>query len=307
MIALIEVGRDSPTATIRPQMKLFAAIFALLLAVFLLENSFDYKLSAKLKSHKTSDIEPKAYTSSLIIKGSSGIGVFKDIQVPVNNDLQSRGDGTLTKTEFQDHAGFPLSLAVRYATVFGSFRWSNGGELLSISASSGPIETQSSSYGRISLSSDFDYLFLVGSMNAFVGSKLEARRTSFNNLSNGHHVNSGIVGLRAGLEKHLSYKFQGFAGIAPVSEFRYHDTNSFAGNRMKSSSTEMAELGLEASFNLHKNAWLDIGFEQEYLLVHIDDVSEYDSFGLAVTPTSLPNRVYDFETTILKLGFHKSF
>jgi hypothetical protein len=272
-----------------------------LLFVGLLYAPADY--SAKLVSKK----KGRKDKSSVTFNGGSGVGVFKDIQVPINDFAQTRGDGAMPAEEFQNHMGFPLFVGLKYKNVLGNWRPKVGAELLSISAASGPPATQSSSYTRFNLGTGIDYLFNLGSLKSHIGLQVNARRSSFDNLSNGHHINAAYVGLNVGIIKRRSFKVSSFAAVAPVSELRFHKGNNVAGNKFASGSSNVSEMGFMTSLNISKHAWFDIGYEQEKALLKIEDVSDYNGFGLGVTPTAQSNRVYSFTTDILRLGFHKNF
>lgn len=259
--------------------------------------------AAKLTSHK----RVREDTSTVTFRGGSGVGVFKDIQVPVNEYAQHRGDGSEPKEEFLDHVGFPLFVGLDVSDDFGNWRTKYGFDLMSITSSGGESQIQTSSYSRVNLGSGLDYIYGAGAYKTHIGTRLNLRRSSFENLSNGHHINAAYTGISAGILKEGSFSVEAFAAAAPVSEFRFHSGNSVNGNKFESATSKVAEFGLLTSFNIYRNAWFDLGAEQERAVVTIDDVSEYDGFGLGVTPTLQPNRVYDFATTVLRVGFHKNF
>jgi hypothetical protein len=260
------------------------------------------KFEAKLKSRNQAD----GSNSALVVTGGTGMAVFKDIQVPVNIEEGSRGDGSVAADEFQDHSGFPLYLSIGYFSQSQLWRPMVSMDFTKVTASAGPPATQSASYSRINLLGGIDRRFALTDMSGFLGVRTHARRSSFNNVSSGHHINAGLVGVAAGIEQTRRFKVESFFSMAPISTFNYH-TDGFGGKKFQSATSEMMEFGLLSSFNMHQNAWFDIGAEQERALVKIGDVQEYDSFGLAVTPTNAPERVYDISTTILKIGFRKNF
>ena len=271
------------------------------------------QLPAKIATSKTADgISPGLDVTGHI---GSGIGIFQDIQVPVNEAEQMRADGRQISDENADHFGLPLAVGLGVEggarDEFGEgFGWTAGSDALQIRASSGPSATQSSSYARVSLGAGTAYHFPVGSLRASVGGDLSLRRSAFSNVSNGHYVQSTLVGGAASLGgTGMMVAMRG--AVAPIAHFGYYDGSMFSGHDFKQSETTVSEFGVTASFllkeRLGKDVWLDLGFQRESIRTTIDNIDEYDGFGLTILPTQTPSRIYDLATTMATIAVRKSF
>jgi hypothetical protein len=242
------------------------------------------------------------------VSGGTGLGSFQDIQVPFNEEANQRGDGTLVQDENQTHTGFPLMAGIGFSwQANDAIRWSLVSlDGLQMRASTGPSETQSSSYSRVDLGTKLDYSFGLGSLKANIGASAGLRRSSWSNVSSGHYVNAAMIEASAGLSGQ-SAAVEVYGGIAPVAHFGYSSAALFGGSDFKKSTASLNEAGAKVSFPLRPNVWLDTGVEREEAKVTIADVSEYNNFGLAVFNPDQPSRAYDLVTMVAKVGFRKAF
>lgn len=249
----------------------------------------------------------KAASSSwnVTFTGNTGFGQFQDIQVPVNEQAGLRADGKSVATENADHIGMLLQGEAGLGYKSGSMLYDFKLNVMQMNATTGPAETQSSSYSRYVLGPTAKYLTTIDSYAVSIGADAEARRSTFSNVSNGHYIESILIGLNASIGIERRWLLEGHAGMAPVAHFGFSNGKGFRGDQFKSSTTDLAALRLTGSFDIRDKTWLCVGVEQEKASVQIADVSEYDDFGLGVSPTVQKGRSYDLATTTVTFGFRK--
>ena len=241
----------------------------------------------------------------LVFAAASGVGVFQDIQVPYNEYTGTRGDGTSATEENRDHMGLPLMGTLGIAMRFDRLTWDLALDLMQMRASTGPADTQSSSYNRINAGTGLRYKYRISDFTTYWGLHLQARRSTFNNVSSGHYLDTMMIRISAGMHLTKSWIVDGWFATAPYATFGYNN----GGNRtaFKNSTSEVNEFGLLSSLRLHKNTWFDLGVEQEKATVTISDVEEYNNFGLNVSPSRQPSRLYTLSTSVIRAGFRKTF
>jgi hypothetical protein len=240
--------------------------------------------------------------------GATGFGLFQDIQVPVNEVAGVRGDGKTAAEENATHAGILLGGSIGISYRHESILYESSFDVMQMNSASGPAETQSSSYNRMSLATGAKYLLKLSSYQSFIGTSVAVRRSSFNNVSNGHYIEAILIDLNIGIAREKNWSLQANAGTAPTAHFGFNTGKGFRGERFQNSSTKLSHFGLLNSYNVAgSSTWIDLGLEQERATVVIGDVNEYDNFGLSVTPTSQSARAYDLATTSVTVGFRKLF
>jgi hypothetical protein len=247
--------------------------------------------------------------SAVTVRGGMGVGSFQDIQVPYHEQYEVRGDGTAAQEENVDHAGLLLEAGIGKQTGSGSWIWQIFDfDALQIKSSGGPAATQASSYSRLNLQSGLSYRFAVTDLIGATGLTAGVRRSSFNNVSSAHYIESVLIGLKGGLTGH-SHALQGSFAVAPMARFGYSEDGMFGGRRFEKSKASLYEATLQYSYLLQQDVWLDLGAAQESAHVEIEDVNEYNAlgYGLSVRDTARPNRVYDLSTVAIRLGFRKAF
>jgi hypothetical protein len=246
---------------------------------------------------------------AVTIHGGSGIGSFQDIQVPYNEGFEVRGDGTAVQEENVEHSGFLLQAGIGKESRRGAWLWQIFEfDALQIKSSGGPAATQASSYSRLNLESRIAYTFGLGAQGGSVGLKGGVRRSSFNNVSSAHYLQSVMVGLTAGIAGEL-HGLEASVAFAPVTKFGYSEDGMFGGKDFKKSRSSLFEAGIQYSYALRENVWLDVGMEQEAVKAEIEDVNEYNDlgYGLSVQDSTRPTRSYDLNTVAARVGFRKAF
>ncbi len=242
---------------------------------------------------------------SIGVKAATGYGVFQDIQLPTSDASGLRADGTTSVEENKTHVGLPLIASVGFDYRVSRTIFEMSLEYLDMQSTAGPADTQSSSYNRISLVSGLKQLYPVGGYKAVFGAQLIGRRSSYNNVSTGHYIDSVMFQGNLGIEKSSRWMVEGFYSMAPYAQFGY---NSGSGReKFSNSTTALSMFGIHSSLNLYKTTWLDLGVDVEKAKISIDSVEDYESYGLSVAPTSQPSRIYNMATMVVRAGFHKTF
>lgn len=246
---------------------------------------------------------------AVTVHGASGVGTFQDIQVPYNEQYEIRGDGTAIQEENIGHQGLLLNAGIgkempRGRWLFQAFEF----DALQIKSSGGPAATQASSYSRLNLESGATYRFPLGGLKASSGLKGGLRRTSYNNVSSAHYIESLLVGLTAGLSGEL-HAFNATLAVAPMTRFGYSEDGMFGGKEFQKSKASLFEVSAAYSYTLQDNVWLDLGVSQESARIELEDVNEYNELGyaLSVLDSSNPTRSYAMSTVAARIGFRKAF
>jgi hypothetical protein len=246
---------------------------------------------------------------AVTVHGGSGVGAFQDIQVPYNEQYEMRGDGTAVQEENIDHSGLLLEAGLGKDTQSGHWLWQIADfDAMQIKSSGGPASTQAASYTRFNLQTGVSYNFALGNMLASTGVKGGVRRSSFNNVSSSHYIESVLVGLTAGLTGH-AHALEASAAVAPMTRFGYIEYGMFGGTEFQKSKSSLFEASVQYSYNLRESVWLDVGLDQETAKVEIEDVREYNDlgYGLSVEDTTRPTRSYDLNTVAARVGVRKTF
>jgi len=239
--------------------------------------------------------------------GGSGLGLFQDIQVPVNEIDEVRGDGSAIGEENQNHFGIPLFAGIGYRTDQGSFVYDTVAlEGTYVRASTGSSANQAASYTRLELSSAARYYLQENKIGLWFGMRGGIRRSFFNNISDSHFVESGILRVSAGFQRR-DFAVTSFFGYAPLSRVGYTAEGYTGGAFFKTASAQVSEAGITTSFKISPNALFDIGLEQESIRMKINDIMEYNGLGLTVTHAKQNERDYTLSTVMMKVGVRKLF
>ncbi len=239
--------------------------------------------------------------------GGSGLGLFQDIQVPVNEIDEVRGDGSAIGEENQNHFGFPLFAGIGYRSYSGSIIYDAVTlEGTHVRSTGGATQSQTASYTRLDLSSAARYYIQANKTGLWLGMRAGLRRSFFNNISDSHFVESGILRGSAGYQT-SSVLLTGFFGYAPVSRVGYTAEGFTGGSFFKTAKAQVSEAGITSSFKISQNALFDLSLEQESIQMQIDDIMEYNGLGLTVTPGNQNSRDYNLSTVMMKIGVRKLF
>ena len=280
-------------------------VFASVLLSLCSSNSFAQDEDPGLRVRTVKVLPPD--DEGMFAYGGTGIGIFQDIQVPINEIDEVRGDGSAIGEENQNHFGFPLFAGIGYRSYSGNVVYDvvalEGTHMRAASAGS---QSQSSSYTRLDLNSAARYYFQANKTGLWLGMRAGVRRSFFNNISDSHFVESGILRASAGYQR-SSFTVTGFFGYAPVSRVGYTAEGFTGGAFFRTAKAQVSEAGLTSSFKISPNALLDLGVEQEAIRMQINDIMEYNGLGLTVTPANQNSRDYNLSTVMMKVGIRKLF
>jgi hypothetical protein len=265
------------------------------------------ELSAKVKATKKSEDRSGP---TIGFQAGTGFGIFQDVQVPLatnEREEQMRGDGKSVGEENADHMGTPLyaGLSLQVGDP-GKLSYEAQIDHLMMRATSGPAETQSASYARTNLVGGARYAFGRGGFRPTVAAHAILRRSSFNNVSNGHYVNARLLRGGIGLRSE-ALSVEAYASYAPYTEFGFNSGKGFFGGKaFDNGSASMSELGLLYSHKIHEAVWIDLGVEQEIVQATLGRVGDYSSLGLAVAAPAA-KREYELVTSTARIGVRKQF
>lgn len=250
--------------------------------------------------------EPSPYT--VTAHAGAGLGVFQDIQVPMNDEANRRADGTASGTENADHAGIPLIVGIGGSYKSGSLTYNFiSFDAVQMRATTGPAESQSASYSRVQLSSGATYERPLGDdWSGSIGLRVGARRSSFNNVSSSHYVEAALVGASLGL-KTSTLELSAFGNVAAKARFGYSQDVILGGEAFAHSTATLAEFGIGAAFAIAPRVFLDTGLEQERCSVTMTNLVDYNKFGLSAEDNVHPTRAYNLATSIARIGIRKEF
>ena len=246
--------------------------------------------------------------TGVFLSVGSGIGSFQDIQVPMNQRTGVRADGTTDTAENLTHMGVPIYGSLGFdAPTDSSWRW----RLFELSgikmgAATGAPGTSDATYSRIDLSSSVVRTMGVGHYKLASTAQIAIRRTGFNNTSESHFINAGLVAGRMRLSR-SNYSWEVRGEYAPIAHFGFSPRGFFGGSFFPGSSAQLAGGGTTVLLPLQRGVWLEMGADTEIAKVSIADVSEYRGYGLAARNLDNSGRSYKLVTNTLHLGFRKEF
>lgn len=271
-----------------------------------------HALKSLVKSPEKSSVHEWEAGSHLGVEVGSGVGSFKDLQVPINHKADTRADGRPIGEENVSHLGFPLFLSLDWhlkPSQTSSWHWIPVGlDIARMSAMTGGDETLSASYGRLSLGTSVYYFAPLngnGSAIAILGGKMEGRRSSFGNVSTAHYIQSTVFAGSLGMAWRR-FKILGTAGVAPSAEFGYSDDLIMGGHKISSSSAELNEYGIDMSWALTDQVSFNFGYSVENIHATIGDIREYGQFSLGVDDQP-GSRDYILSTSMAKFTIRKLF
>lgn len=298
-------------------MKILRSVsWLLILSLFSILNSLG--LSLRAASVGSSDIEDpalkpvnsfrKVSTSPWAVDtfGATGVGLFRDIQVPVHRILEVRADGRKIGAENQPHLG--LIFAGKIAPVFGTKEFKLKPLSLSLMRMSTLLsnaDTFGSSYSRVELLSQGELIVPLGRPSLALEMGAGYRRSEFTNGSTGHYVS--FIPLQFGGGFNFSrWSLKGYGSISLQGQVGYTEGFLWGGSPLKGATTEYTGLGGSSEFRMTPAASLVLGIDQEMVRIKIPDVNAYEAFGLKVFDPRT-TRDYNMVTSSLTLGIRKLF
>lgn len=252
-------------------------------------------------------------SSGMQLHLGSGIGVFQDLQVPVDTEAGLRIDGTVpSEGENTTHAGFPIFGGLTFHwpasnLANGLLRYSIATEALQVEASTGNPETRTAGYARLEVKPMAEWSFSLFDQGFFTGASLAVRRSLFKNVSDGHFADTAMSRITLGMEAPGTARLQAFAGFAPVSRFSYDTGKGFQSSTMKGTSTTATEFGVGLNYHIWNTTWFDFSAEQEVISVRLASTDAYSAYGLDTAALRETSRDYNLQTTLIKAGLRRVF
>jgi hypothetical protein len=240
------------------------------------------------------------------IDGGTGVGSFKDIQLPINRFDEVRVDGTRIGQENTDHLGFAFGggVAAHYLGAgFGIIPLQI--DMWRMLAQSGEPETLGSAYNRVQVGSESYVRFGTANSGGTLGVNVALRRSTFSNMSSSHFVMSVPIGVRAAWDGRLG-SLSAAVQHSPHSELGYSESLLFGGQAIGGSSVSLTSLKTKGEWRLTRDAWFVVGAYYETIKAEIRDLKSYEKFGFDVEDPR-PSRTYDLTTSMVTIGVRRVF
>lgn len=238
--------------------------------------------------------------------GLSGLGVYRDIQVPINRDYEMRADGRKIGEENAEHLSYILG-----GTISPSWRGKQWRVkplelgMMRMTPMAGPSDTLNSAYTRFDLRTQVEWGTSFGKQRVTLDGTVGWRRSEFNNGSDSHFVAAFPVGLGAKVA-FPAWSIRAYGHTALGSQFGYSQALLFGGSEVLGSKAELMDYGCMGEFRITPLAWLLVGAEMESIRIQIPNVKAYEPFGLTVQDPR-KSRDYIQATSSLTLGVRKLF
>jgi hypothetical protein len=248
--------------------------------------------------------EQKGQPLGVTIEGNTGFASFQHLQVPLDESLGVRADGNPSGPDVSSHTGLPVRGKIGLNYQFAHGYADTGIEYTKIWGLVGAESTPSASYSRFAFDSGLSLGYGGGWLRPFAVLRAGWRRSGFYNVSSGHYIDAAVLRGGAGVET-SGWRLLGIVGKTPWTRMAYDGTDST--DKLGSAKVEVTTAELSSSWHIHGRTWLDFGYDQELTSIVIQDIADYEKFGLNVLPSRQRTRAYDLETGIFRVGFRKSF
>ena len=238
--------------------------------------------------------------------GASGLGSFRDIQIPINRYFDMRADGRRIGAENEAHMGLVLGGQVGPIWQLRNIKLRPFSvSLVRMTAISGPSETLNSSYNRLTLDSKMEWVVSLGRPSLTIEFGAGFRRSEFSNTSSGHYVASIPVGFGLGFG-FPHWLIKGFGHYGLQNQVGYSESLFFGGGALKGATADLTDFGIMGEVRLTSAAWLELGIEQESARIQIPNVKTYEEFGFEIEDPKR-KRDYNMTTSSLTVGVRKTF
>ncbi|MBM4251345.1 MAG: hypothetical protein FJ146_05200 [Deltaproteobacteria bacterium] len=239
---------------------------------------------------------------------SSGVGLFQDIQVPMNPRTGVRANGSTDKAENQTHLGIPIGLAIGQERALGAHWHVRPWEITGtkMGASNGAPGTNNATYTRLGLSSGLRRTWTAGAWQLDLGGHVELRRSAFGNAAESHFINATLLGSQLRLGSG-NYSLEVGGEVAPKATFGYSPGGFFGGSPFPGSTAKLMGYSIVNALLIDRNVWIDLGLSTEMATVVIPDVSYYEGYGLAARNLDSSSRRYQLTTQTVRLGLRRLF
>lgn len=252
--------------------------------------------------------------TATIFEIRTGVGSFRDIQLPIWGDEFDygdgllRADGTVTKLDNGFHIGVPLQGGVTRKWLSGQKSLELSLIYTTLSHLAGDAELSASSYQKISLDVTPSIFLKTSGIPFFLGLKTSYVRSDYSNLTSAHAVTGLLTGpkIRFGKLDRLHVECDFLYDLVPSFHYR-KSTAFFALEKMPEAEVRHQMIDLTISKSFKEAIVTELGLQHSSMNVFIPNLSSYSLFGLAVSPLSRRSKSYVLNTNILFLGIKKIF
>jgi hypothetical protein len=273
---------------------------------FLFSEAFALAQSPDVSSEKKPVLTKSSSAFRVVASLESGIGAYQDIQLPAGSLRGFRADGRRIGIENVNHVGVPVrgGFQIEYGTylrnIFADFN------LMRMTSLVSPREVSDSQYDRTEANFGGKWgarLFGVSSVS--VSAIMGYRKTEFQNISNGHYVESVLPRLGIGLNPNARWNLdlRGGMGIQP----RFGYDNGVEAGLLKSSIARLAHVDSSIKYRITSSAAIALGVEYEAADIRLQDTEDYAQLGLTIAPEISNFRNYQLKTTIAMIKLEKRF
>jgi hypothetical protein len=271
-------------------------------------------LSGALASAQSADVSSEAKPVSRISVPSvrvvasleSGFGSYQDIQLPAGNLRGFRADGRRIGIENVNHVGVPVrgSFQIEYGSyiknVFADLNVMRMTSLIS------PREVSDSQYDRAEANLGAKWgTRIIGSSTFSISALMGYRQSKFQNISNGHYVESALPRLGLGFNPTSRWNLELRGGIGIQPRFGYD--NGIEAGLLKSSIARLTNFDSSIKYRITSTAAIALTMEHESADIQIQDTEDYAQLGLTIAPEIYNFRKYQLKTTIGMIKLEKRF
>jgi hypothetical protein len=283
-----------------PLSRLIRVICLALAGVSAVARAQDFDYESILKA------EPRS--TGVYFTVGTGVGVFQDIQVPMNPRTGVRANGSTDKAEHLTHIGIPIAFSLGQERNVGTVWYLRPWEIMAskMGASNGASGTNNATYSRLGLRSALRRSWYLGAWQLDTGGNVELRRSAFGNAAEAHYINAALVGSQLRLGRG-GYSLEIGGEIAPTASFGYSPVGFFGGSQFPGSIAKLMGYSATNSLMVDRNVWIDLGFASEIATVTIPDVSYYQGYGLSARNLDSSSRSYKLTTQTVRLGLRRLF
>ncbi len=244
---------------------------------------------------------PRAGVQTTIV---SGIAQFPDVQVPGEHLTEDEATMVLNAPT-SSHRGFALGLNLSVPITQSALRPVVVVDVLHITTIESSRETFGSTYNRLGLGTEFSHHLGAGRLRS-IGTGLGIRRSTYRNVSTGHYVDSLIPHVNAAGDFSPTLGWSSRIGYGAINRFGFNAGGARSG-AMPGSQTSLIEGDAQLIYRLSRKAKISAGYELEQTNVVINDVKQYNRYGLNVPANVPPTLNLQLATSIIKIGLHTSW
>lgn len=238
---------------------------------------------------------------------AAGSAQYSILEMPRRMDSDDRIDGSSGQEDLTSQKGllFDLKLGWLQKTALVPVSFFIGGQ--QVSSSPGSVAVPSS-YARINAGASARFE-LASTRTAFTPG-LGARRSMYRNIDSGHYVDAVLF--EGALEQKLisDFSIAVNGGVAPWTKFGMLQNSDYGKSGALAETTAgLSEVGSQLSWNPEPETSIYLGVLQETVLVKMNSMAGYQSYGVAARPLdkSEPQKIYNLSVREFSIGAAKRF